>query len=67
MTVKELIEELKKCDENLEVYAEGEPANKVLVEMYKGEPQIVRIFKTWNIDFVESPLVDMMEADNEVN
>ena len=59
MIVKELINELKKCDENLEVYAEGEPANKVLVEMYKGEPQIVRIFKTWNVDFVESPLADM--------
>lgn len=46
MIVKELIEELKKCDENLEVYAEG-------------KPQIVRIFKTWNIDFIESPLADM--------
>ena len=65
MTVKELIKELKKCDENLEVYAEGEPANKVLVECYKGEPQIVRIFKTWNVEFVESPLADMREADNE--
>lgn len=61
MTVKELIEELKKCDENLEVYAEGEPANKVLVETFKGEPQIVRIFKTWDIDFVNSPLADMRE------
>lgn len=65
MTVKELIDELKKCDENLEVYAEGEPANKVLVETFKGEPQIVRIFKTWDIDFVNSPLADMREADND--
>lgn len=65
MTVKELIEELKKCDENLEVYAEGEPCNKVLVEYYKGKPQIVRIFKTWGINFINSPLADMREADNE--
>lgn len=63
MTVKELIEELRKCDENLEVYAEGEPANKVLVETYKGEPQIVRIFKTWDVDFVNSPLADIKEAE----
>lgn len=59
MTVKELIEELKKCDENLEVYAEGEPADRVLVETFKGEPQIVRIFKAWDIDFVNSPLADI--------
>lgn len=65
MIVKELIEELKKCDENLEVYAEGEPCNKVLVEYYKGKPQIVRIFKTWNIDFIESPLADMRGEENE--
>lgn len=63
MTVKELIDELKKCDENLEVYAEGEPANKVLVETYKGEPQIVRIFKTWDVEFVNSPLADMKETE----
>lgn len=63
MTVKELIEELKKCDENLEVYAEGEPANKVLVEIFKGEPQIVRIFKTWDVDFVNSPCQNCQEFD----
>lgn len=64
MIVKELIEELNKCDENLEVYAEGEPCNKVLVEYYKGEPQIVRIFKTWGVDFVDSPLADMRGDKN---
>ena len=67
MIVKELIEELKKCDENLEVYAEGEPADKVLVESYRGEPQIVRIFKTWGVEFVDSPLADMKEASNVKN
>lgn len=65
MTVKELIEELKKCDENLEVYAEGEPANKVLVETFKGEPQIVRIFKTWDVDFVNRPLAEMKEVNDD--
>ena len=59
MIVKDLIEELKQCDENLEVYAEGEPCNKVLVEYYKGKPQIVRIFKTRGVEFVDSPLADM--------
>ena len=59
MTVAELIKELEKVPQNLTVYAEGEEANKVLVETYKGEPQIVRIFKTWDVEFVDSPLADM--------
>lgn len=59
MTVAELIKELEKVPQNLTVYAEGERANKVLVETYKGEPQIVRIFKTWGVEFVDSPLSDM--------
>lgn len=59
MTVAELIKELEKVPQNLTIYAEGERANKVLVETYKGEPQIVRIFKTWGVEFVDSPLSDM--------
>ena len=64
MTVAELIKELEKVPQNLTVYAEGERANKVLVETYKGEPQIVRIFKTWDVEFVDSPLADM-KGDNK--
>lgn len=59
MTVAELIKKLEKVPQNLTIYAEGERANKVLVETYKGEPQIVRIFKTWGVEFVDSPLSDM--------
>ena len=64
MTVAELIKELEKVPQNLTVYAEGECANKVLVETYKGEPQIVRIFKTWNVDFIESPLAELQGEKN---
>lgn len=63
MTVAELIKELEKVPQNLTVYAEGERANKVLVETYKGEPQIVRIFKTWGVEFIDSPLADMRGED----
>ena len=60
MTVQELIDELQKIDnKELKVYAEGEPCNKVSVECYKGVPQIVRIFKTWDVKFIQSPLADM--------
>ena len=58
MTVEQLIyilQTLPKGCEKLHVYAEGEPANKVIVEDYKGVPQIVRIFKAWDIEFVDSP------------
>lgn len=63
MTVAELIKELEKVPQNLTVYAEGEPANKVLVVTYKGEPLIVRIFKTWGVEFIDSPLSDMRGDD----
>ena len=65
MTVAELIKELEKVPQNLTIYAEGECANKVLVETYKGKPQIVRIFKTWDIEFVDSPLSDTGGTRNE--
>ena len=65
MTVLELIKELEKVPQNLTVYAEGEPANKVLVETYKGEPQIVRIFKTWDVEFINSPLANIEDAEND--
>ena len=52
MTVAELIEQLKDMPQDLTVYAEGECADKVIVEEFEGVPQIVRIFKAWDIDFV---------------
>ena len=67
MTVNELIEILNNLsdeEKELNVYAEGEPATKVIVEGFEGKPQIVRIFKAWDVDFV-SPLADMRETDNE--
>lgn len=72
MTVAELIEELKKCPQDADVYAEGEPANKVCVEGYdeQGNPkvgfaQIVRIIKSWNCEFVT--VGDKTHQQNEVN
>lgn len=55
MTVKELINELKTMPQDLPILAEGEFADKVIVEKYSGEPQAVRIFKTWDIEFIDSP------------
>lgn len=52
MTVAELIEQLKDMPQDLTVYAEGECADKVIVEEFEGVPQIVRIFKAWDIEFV---------------
>jgi hypothetical protein len=51
MTVEELIKELESMPMNVTVYAEGEPCDKVVLENCKGN-YIVRIFKTWNVDFV---------------
>lgn len=51
MTVEELIKELESMPQNVSVYAEGEPCNKVVLENCKGD-LTVRIFKTWDCDFV---------------
>ena len=53
MTVAELIERLKQMPQNVHVYAEGEPADKVIFEKCPdGNGGIVRIFKAWDIEFV---------------
>lgn len=53
MTVVELIEQLKQMPQDVHVYAEGEPADKVIFEKSPdGNGGIVRIFKAWDIEFV---------------
>lgn len=53
MTVAELIRELKSMPQNVNVYAEGEPADKVIFEKSPdGNGGIVRIFKAWDVEFV---------------
>ena len=49
MTVKELIDELSKVDQNLNVMAAGECAEKV-VEECQGN-KYVRIFQPWDVAF----------------
>ena len=51
MTVAELINELQMMPQDALVYAEGESADKVILESCDGN-QYVRIFKAWDIDFV---------------
>ncbi len=48
MTVAELIECLSEMPQDAYVYAEGELADKVILE---GDT-IVRIFKGWDVEFV---------------
>ena len=50
MLVKELIEQLKQMPQNVPVYAEGELANKVIMENCQGNIY-VRIFKAWDVEF----------------
>lgn len=53
MTVKELIDQLKQLPQDVDVYAEGEPADKVIFEKSPdGNGGIVRIFKAWDVKFV---------------
>ena len=53
MLVRELIEQLKQMPQDVHVYAEGEPADKVIFEKSPdGNGGIVRIFKAWDIEFV---------------
>lgn len=66
MTVKELIAELQKMPQDLNVYAEGEPCDTVHVEnCYDEGSQIVRIFKAWDVEFVDSPLLEIEKAASE--
>lgn len=53
MTVAELINELQTMPQNALVYAEGELADKVILENCEGN-EYVRIFKTWDCDMVVS-------------
>ena len=53
MTVAELIEQLQQMPQNVHVYAESEFADKVIFEKSPdGNGGIVRIFKSWDIEFV---------------
>jgi hypothetical protein len=53
MTVAEVIEQLKQMPQDVHVYAEGEPADKVVFEKSPdGNGGIVRIFKAWDVKFV---------------
>lgn len=51
MTVAELIRELESMPQNVPVYAEGELADKVVMENCQGDV-CVRIFKAWDVEFV---------------
>lgn len=51
MTVAELIEELKKVPQDLQVMAAGETAQKVIVEECQGN-KYVRIFEPWDMNLV---------------
>lgn len=48
MTVAELIKKLESMPQNVSVFAEGELANKVIMENCKGNIY-VRIFKAWDV------------------
>jgi hypothetical protein len=53
MTVAELIEKLKQMPQDAIVYAEGEPCDKVAVEQCKDSEPYVRIFKAWDVEFID--------------
>lgn len=63
MKVSELIKELEQMPQHLEVYAEGEPADKVILEIQPMGGAIVRIFKTWNREIVNG----WRESDGQTN
>ncbi len=52
MTVAELIRELESMPQNVPVLAEGEEADKVVMENCQGDI-CVRIFKAWDVEFVD--------------
>lgn len=51
MKVSELISKLSEMPQDLDVYCEGEMADKVCIETCMGY-SIVRIFKAWDLDLV---------------
>ena len=57
MTVSELIDQLKEMPHDVHVYAEGEPADKVILEECQGS-RIVRIFKAWDVEYVGRHISD---------
>lgn len=66
MTVAELIERLKQMQQDVHVYAEGEPADKVIFEKCPdGNGGIVRIFKAWDIEFVGRGIEPQESEDKE--
>ncbi|MBR6821959.1 MAG: hypothetical protein IKI46_01945 [Lachnospiraceae bacterium] len=66
MTVKELIGQLKQMPQDVHIYAEGEPADKVIFEKSPdGNGGIVRIFKAWDIEFVGKGIEPQERSDKE--
>ena len=51
MTVKELIDELQKMPQDLDVMVGGETAQKAIVEECEGS-RYVRIFEPWDMNLV---------------
>lgn len=48
MTVAELIKELQEMPQDAQVFAEGEPADRVI---HEDVGNVVRIFKAWDVEF----------------
>ena len=48
MTIAELIEKLQEMPQDAHVFAEGEPADRVI---HEGVGNVVRIFKAWDVEF----------------
>ena len=66
MTVKEVIGQLKQMPQDVHIYAEGEPADKVIFEKSPdGNGGIVRIFKAWDIEFVGKGIEPQERSDKE--
>lgn len=66
MIVAELIEKLKQMPQYANVYAEGELADKVIFEKSpNGNCGIVRIFKTWDIEFVGRGIKPQIESEDK--
>lgn len=66
MKVSELIEKLKEMPQDVDVYAEGELADKVILEDCQGN-QYVRIFKAWDVEFVNGYKVICVYKDGKEN
>lgn len=64
MTVGELIGKLESMPQNVPVYAEGELADKVIMENCQGDI-CVRIFKAWDVEFVGRGVEPQESEDTE--